>query len=490
MAESSTTCSRKSALVEPGRNCWRVGRADRAALIVDAADYYRRALEAMMKAKHQILLIGWDVDTRVSLVDEDPPEGAPAGLGALLTWLSHHRPELTINILVWDQALISLAGRGTTVLRMARWKLDPKINVKFDSKHPLDGSHHQKILVIDDKLAFCGGIDITGSRWDTRDHKDEEPGRRRPFTGRAYEPWHDAIMAMDGEVASILGDLARVRWAAADGSNLPVPPRGDHDPWPSDLEPQFRDVEVAVARTRGKDGALAEVREIEALFVDLIERAERFVYVETQYFASRVIAEAIAARLEEEDGPEFVIVNPKTAYGWLDEAVMSPARYHLVKALREKDRGGRFGIFYPVTEGGADIYVHAKIMIVDDCVLRVGSANMNNRSMGLDSECDLLIDASDDPDAARQVAEIRTDLLAEHFAMEPEAVDACFKETGSLLACINKLCGEGRTLVPLEPEEPSKPLKALAKSEALDPEAADELFERRARPGLLSHLKP
>ena len=488
VADSSPTCALASSLLELGRNCWRIGRAGRASLIVDAADYYRHARDAMLKAKSQIMLIGWDVDTRVGLVEDDPPDGAPAGLGAFLTWLANNRPELCIQILVWDQASINLLGRGTTLLRMARWGLDSKINLKFDHRHPLDGSHHQKILVIDDKVAFCGGIDITGSRWDTREHKDDEPGRRRPFTGRAYEPWHDAIMAVDGGAAEALGDLARIRWMCADGNNLPVPVRSDHDPWPAGLAPQFEDVDIALARTRAKEGELEEVREIEALFVDLIARAERFVYVETQYFASRVVAEAIAARLEEEGGPEFVIVNPKTAYGWLDEAVMSPARYHLVKALREKDRGGRFGIYYPVTEGGADIYVHAKIMIVDDCVLRVGSANMNNRSMGLDSECDLLIDADGDAAARGTIAEIRTDLLAEHFGIEPGEVAACFGETGSLIACIDRLRGKGRSLVPLEPEEPAEIEKSLAASEVLDPEAADELFERRARPGLLSRL--
>jgi phospholipase D1/2 len=489
VADSSSTCKRTDSLLEPGRNCWRIERADRAALIVDAADYYRQAMHAMLEARSQILLIGWDVDTRVRLVDEDPPCGAPPVLGAFLSWIARRRPQLHIYILAWDQGAISVPGRGTTFFRMLRWGLDKQISIKWDHQHPLDGSHHQKILVIDDKIAFCGGIDITGSRWDTRHHKDEEPGRRRPFTGRAYEPWHDAIMAVDDRAADAIGDLARVRWACATGNHLPAPPRSDHDPWPDDLLPHFRDVELAIARTRGKSSSIEEIREIEALFVDLIARAERYVYVETQYFASRVIAEAIGRRLEEPDGPEFVIVNPRHAYGWLDERVMSPARWHLVDALGSKDRGGRFAVYAPVTEQGADIYVHAKIMIVDDCVLRVGSANMNNRSMGLDSECDLLIDARDNPLAARTIGEIRTDLLAEHLDAQPADVERCFEETGSLIGCIEKLRGNGRTLVPLDPDEPTEIEKKLAESELLDPEAADELFEKRARPGLLSRLR-
>jgi phospholipase D1/2 len=489
VAELPSTCSRSSDLLEPGRNCWRIERAERAALIVDAADYYRLAMDAMLEAKSQIMLIGWDVDTRIRLVDGDPPSGAPPHLGAFLTWLANRTPGLHIYILAWDQGVISVPGRGTTLFRMLRWGADPQISVKWDHQHPLDGSHHQKILVIDDKVAFCGGIDMTGSRWDTRAHCDEHSGRRRPFTGRAYDPWHDATMAVDGETASALGDLARIRWHCATGHTLPVPQRAGHDCWPDALEPHFRDIEIAIARTRGKEGALDEIREIEALFADLIARANRFVYVETQYFASRVIAEAIAKRLDERDGPEFVIVNPRHAYGWLDETVMSPARHQLVKALQQRDGRGRFRIFAPVTEQGADIYVHAKIMIVDDCILRVGSANMNNRSMGLDSECDLMIDASDDPAARATIAELRSDLLAEHLGCTVAEVQACFEQAGSLIGCIERLRGEGRTLEPLPLGDPNDLEKALADSEIFDPEAGDQLFEARARPGLLSKLR-
>jgi phospholipase D1/2 len=480
----------KTSLLKPGRNCWTVGRAGRAALIVDAADYYRQARQAILRARSQIMLIGWDVDTRVALDDEQGSSGAPVKLGPLLSWVAKKQPDLKIYILAWDEGLISLPGRGTTLLRMLRWWLDPSITIKWDSTHPLDASHHQKILVIDDSVAFCGGIDITAERWDTRDHRDDEPGRRRPFTRRAYEPWHDAIMAVDGDAARALGECCRKRWDAATSNDcLPAPEPGA-DRWPPELEPAFRDVDVAIARTRGHEGPNEEVREIEALFLDLIAAAERFVYLETQYFASRVVAEAIAKRLEQQDGPEFVIVNPKTAEGWLDEAVMGPARYELMHALKARDRHGRFRIYTPVTEGGADIYVHAKVMIVDDRYLRVGSANLNNRSMGLDSECDLLIDGSGRDDVRRTIGELRCDMIAEHLGVERHEVAGCVEETGSLIGAIEKLRGRGRTLVPFDPPEPGPAEKAIARSQLLDPEAPNELFDpKAARPGLLSRLR-
>jgi phospholipase D1/2 len=366
--------------------------------------------------------------------------------------------------------------------------LDKGVSIKWDSNHPLNASHHQKILVVDDRIAFCGGIDITAERWDTRDHRDDEPGRKRPFTRRSYEPWHDATMAVDGAAAKCLGDLARQRWDEATTNDCIPAPAVASDPWPKELHAAFHDVDIAIARTQGEDGETGETREIEALFLDLIAAAERFVYFETQYFASRSVAEAIAARLADPDGPEFVIVNPSTAEGWLDETVMTPARYELVEAMRERDRHGRFRIYTPVTEGGADIYVHAKVMIVDDMYLRVGSANLNNRSMGLDSECDLLVDGRSQPEARAMIEALRGDMLAEHLGRGRAEVSRCCEETGSLIATIEQLRGRGRTLVPFEPEAPKAIKRALAKSELLDPEAP-ETFEPTARPGLLSRLR-
>ena len=474
-------------VLEPGRNCWRVERADCAAVIVDAENYYRHARQALLAARQQVILIGWDVDTRVALEKEDDPSGAPVKLGPLLSWLTKRRPELNIYILAWDEGMISVPGRGTTMLRMFRWLLDPRVTIKWDSTHPLDASHHQKILVVDDAVAFCGGIDITAERWDTRQHRDGEPGRKRPFTKRRYEPWHDATMAVNGDAARALGELARMRWAAASADERLPAPGACGDLWPSDLKRTFADVDIAIARTRGHEGPNSELREIEALFLDLIGAAERFVYIETQYFASRKVAEAIASRLEEPNGPEFVVINPKTAQGWLDETVMSPARYLLMQSIAQRDPHGRFRIYTPVTEAGADIYVHAKVMIVDDQVMRIGSANLNNRSMGLDSECDLMIDGRDRPDVQAKIAELRNDLLAEHLGKEPDEIAESLARTGSMVATIDALRGSGRTLVPFEPEEPSAAARSVAATEMLDPEAPNEIFDpRAARPGLLS----
>ncbi len=482
--------SSEKILSELHRHCWRVERAGRAALIVDAADYFRLARKAMCGAQKQILLVGWDFDTRICL-DYEADDGGPTELGAFISWLTRERPGLGIYILKWDVGAIQLLGRGTTVLRLARWVRNPDVHFKLDAAHALGASHHQKIVVIDDSLAFCGGIDMTGDRWDTRGHRDGDGHRKRPTTGRRYGPWHDATMAVDGKVAAALGKLARDRWKAAGGAPIDPPEAANH-PWPDALDPHFRDVDIAIARTRSEHGEQKSVREIEGLFLAMIQGAERFVYAENQYFASRVIAEAIVERLKEPDPPEFVIVNPRTGSGWLDEEAMSPARAELMKLIAEHDSHGRFRIYCPVTEARDDIYVHSKIMIVDDRQLRVGSANLNNRSMGLDSECDLMIDARlpANAGAGETIAMLRADLLAEHLGCKPQAVAASFAETGSLIATIEALRSrDGRALVPFEPDAPNKVERALAEKELLDPESADGDFEPLARPGLLARLK-
>ena len=478
-------------MLDPGRNCWRIEHADRAALIVDACDYFHLARKAMLAAEKQILMIGWDFDTRIILDDANViDDGAPATLGSFVSWLARHRPQVSVQILRWDLGATKLLARGTTIFRLLNWARTPQVKFKLDGAHPAGASHHQKIVVIDDKLAFCGGIDMTATRWDTREHRDGDRRRKRPTTGRHYKPWHDSTMAVDGAAARALGMLARERWTTAGGEPLPVPDVSG-DPWPKELKPQFRNVEIAISRTRGEHEGVAEVREIEALFVDMIARARRYFYAENQFFASRVIAEAIAKRLEEPDGPEFVIINPKDVEGWVEDEVMSPARAKLLQALRRGDCHGRLQIYTPVTEQGRDIYVHSKISIVDGELLRVGSANFNNRSMGLDSECDVLIDATRKANAgaAGQIGAILCDLLGEHLGVEPDEVEARLKASGSLCRTVEELRGSGRTLVPLAIEEPNALETAVAATEALDPEASGEYFQPQARAGLLGRLR-
>ena len=456
-------------LAEPGRNCWRSARASRAALIVDAADYFAHAHAAMLRAQRQILLIGWDFDTRIVLKPEGD-DGSPDKLGAFLSWLARNRPDLSIHILKWDVGAIKLLGRGTTVFRLLRWAWSKQIFFKLDHAHPFGGCHHQKIVVIDDRIAFCGGIDMTADRWDTRAHHDHDHHRRRP-NGFRYDPFHDVTTAVDGAAARALGELGRERWLSATGEKLPAPPPGG-DAWPDLLRPDFRDVDVGIARTH-PDYEGPEVREIERLWLAAIASARRSIYIEAQYLASRRIGLALYRRLEEPDGPEIVVVNPLTTKGWLEEQAMGTARAHIVKELCAADAGrGRFRIYTPRAARGTPIYVHAKVLVVDDRFLRIGSSNINNRSMGFDTECDVAIEASPDrPEMSARILALRDGLVAEHLDRTIEEVrSALAAHGGSLCRAIEDLRRRpGRTLAPLECPDPGD-VGLLLETEILDPE--------------------
>lgn len=471
---------------------WRVERATRASVIIDADDYFRHLRCAMLKARHRILLVGWDFDARIRFGDNSQ-DGGPAPIGKFISWLVKQQPELEVHILRWDTGALKTLFHAHTLLTILRWIRDPQIHLKLDGHHPFAGSHHQKIVVIDDCLAFCGGIDMTRDRCDTRRHSDDDPCRINP-DGSAYGPWHDATTALKGPVARALGDMCRMRWLAAGGKPL-APVETNENCWPDGLRADFSDVSVGISRTLPAMGDHDAVTEIEALYISLIQRARRWIYAESQYFASRKIAEAIAQRLHEPDGPDVVIVNPVTANGWLEPVAMDSARARLIAALQDCDLRSRFRLYHPVTEAGVPIYIHAKVMVVDDAVLRVGSSNFNNRSLRLDSECDVTIDATFEgqDEVSIVISTIRNGLLAEHLGVDAGAVHAKLAETGSLIATIDALRRpSGKTLRDFALPELAPVEEWIADTKLLDPEGPTEMFEplarRRSLIGKLRHL--
>lgn len=470
---------------------WRRARASRAHTVIDAGPYYELMREAMLNARQRILLIGWDFDTRVStgggrrlwrVIKRDQP---PPRLGPFIVWLAKQNPDLEIRILKWNFGAMKAVFRGRMLLDLVRWWMNPRIDFKLDSAHPLGCSHHQKIVIIDDCFAACGGIDITSGRWDTRDHIEQDARRRLP-DGRLYAPWHDATMLIEGEAAGVLAELGRMRWIQAGGAPMaPCRPQDD-TAWPERLNAEYRDVEIGIARTRSQHGDHTEVREIEALFVEQIRRAKRFIFAENQYFASRVVAETMVQRLAEPDPPEIFVVTPKSSDGWLQQQAMDTARIRLVAAVRDSDHARRFSIWNPHNASDTPVYVHSKLLIVDDEVLRIGSANFNNRSLGLDSECDVFIDAGRETGDKRAavsatITRLRHSLLAEHCGLDPSEVPGLLEKHGSMAAMVEALnLSRGpighRHLRPLAMRELTETERALADNEVLDPERPEEML--------------
>ncbi len=438
-------------ILASGRNCWRVARAGRVAFLVDGEAYFAAFRAAAARARRSIIVIGWDIDSRTALMGDSAADGLPATLGDYLDALVRRRRTLRIHVLDWDFAMLYALERELLPIYALGWRTHRRLHFRLDDRHPLGASHHQKIVVIDDALAFVGGIDLTIRRWDTPEHSPDEPRRVDPG-GDPYPPFHDVQVMVDGAVAAALGELARERWRRATDRDPPRSgPDAGSDPWPADVEPDVREVDVAIARTEPRHAGRSEVQEVKQLYLDAIAAARRSIYFENQYFTSAAVGEALAKRLAEPDGPEIVVVSRRRGGGWLEQNTMEVLRARLAERLREADRHGRLRIYCPEQAGLGDhcIDLHSKLMVVDDRFLRIGSANLANRSMGLDTECDLALEASD-ARVARSIRALRDRLLGEHLGVTQDAVARELERTGSLVQAIEALRGNSRSLEPLD----------------------------------------
>ncbi len=479
----------EASLLRPGYNCWSVAHARRVALLIDADAYYRAFYQAALRARRSITILAWDFNSQTQLhFDPVPKGGPPAQVGEFLNYLVRRRRGLNIHVLNWDYPMVFGADRELPPLYGFGWTPSRRVHLRYDDTHPVGGCQHQKIAVIDDAVAFVGGIDLTVRRWDTPEHRAEEP--RRVAHGKPYPPFHDLMMAVDGEAAGQLAALARDRWLHATGKAL-KPVTASHDPWPSALEPDLADVEVGIARTAPPRGEAPAVREIEALYLDMIASARESLYIENQYFTAPRIAAAVEKRLGEPDGPEIVLVLRLLSHGWLEEATMHVLRTRLIQKLRQADRYGRFRVYYPDVPGLADeccLDVHSKLMIADDRVLRLGSANLCNRSMSMDTECDMVIESRARAPVAAAIAGFRDRLLGEHLDVSAERIGAEVARAG-LIPAIEKLAAApgtaGRTLKPLVdlPDWPEALVQVAAVADPSEPIALEVLLKDREAGG-------
>jgi phosphatidylserine/phosphatidylglycerophosphate/cardiolipin synthase-like enzyme/uncharacterized membrane protein YdjX (TVP38/TMEM64 family) len=426
--------------------------AGRVAFLIDAAAYFGAFAATAEGARRSILIAAWDIDSRIQLFRDGKGRNLPTRLGDFLHALVSKHENLHIHILNWDFAMIYAFERELLPVFKLPWRKQERIHFHMDGHHPLGASHHQKIVVVDDAVAFVGGLDLTKRRWDTREHIPADQRRTDP-SGESYGPWHDIQVAVDGEVASALGALVRERWFRATGERIETTRVEGEDHWPSGLLPDLENVHVGIARTDPPYGVRGGAREVEALYLDAISSAQHRIYMENQYFTSAAVGKALCERLEEEEGPEIVLVLREKS-SWLEESTMGLFRAKLLAQLRQANRFDRLRVYYPVVGGSEDdiVNVHSKVMLVDDTFLRVGSSNLTNRSMGVDTECDLAIESGGQNRIERAIAGFQNQLLAEHLGVEVAKVEEAFAGGNSLIQAVEKLRGSERTLVPFPQE--------------------------------------
>ena len=456
-----------SPLLEEGSTCWRVTRAARVALLIDGAAYFDALRRALPLARRSIDIVGWDIRSDISL----DPLGDALPLRKFFRRLLADRPGLRIRLLIWDWTVFFSLDREPLPQLQFGVAQTPRLDLVLDANHPAAACHHEKIVVVDGSLAFCGGTDLTAGRWDRPEHRPNEPARGQ--IGRnPRPPFHDCMLMVEGEPAQALHEHVRERWHWATGEQLETLRQDRGSLWPEGVEPWFSSVPVAIARTRPAWGQQDPVREIEALYLRAIEAARRCIYVENQYLTVMPIADALAARLAERDGPEVVIIGPKQCEGFIETAVMDRGRALCLERLRGADAFGRLRVLHPVSSGDdgqpTPINLHSKLVIVDDRLLVVGSANLANRSMALDTECNLAIEAQDTSERAA-VLRARDTLLGEHLGCGAAAFAGRTRALGSVIAAIDSLNGGRRRLEALTVEPLVLPPELAASVALTDP---------------------
>jgi phospholipase D1/2 len=448
---------RGQTILRPGHNVWRIERASRAAVLIDGAAYFEAVRQALRKAERRVFILGWDMHSQTRLVGEkgEPDDGLPALFGDFLRALVEARPKLEVYLLAWDFVFLYAAERELFPRLRLGWSTPPNVHFELDNAVPLGSSQHQKLILVDDAVAFSGGLDVTIRRWDTSEHRAENEQRVDP-AGVSYAPFHDVQMMVDGPAAHALAEITRSRWAqACDHELKPLDEALESDPWPDGVQPDFTDVDVGIARTQPAYAGEPAVLEVEQLFLDSIEAAERAVYIENQFLTHIEFADRLCRRLKKKPKLEVLIVAPERAESWVEYRTMRPGRMQFTQTLC-REGSERIRLVYPRVRAGdqtASTMVHSKVMIIDDTFLRVGSANLNNRSMGADTECDLVIEARNASERAG-IRAIRDRLLADHCGVTEDKVREELRRGGSLLRAAERLSGKGHSLKAIDDGEP------------------------------------
>lgn len=479
------------AILAPKRNVWRIERAGRFATLIDAASFFGAVRQAALRARDSILIIGWDIDSRTRLVGErgEPDDTLPAELGAFLGALVGRRPGLKVRLLLWDYSILYASEREPFPLMALQWKTPPGVTFSFDDEVPPGASQHQKIIVIDGCLAFSGGLDLTIRRWDTNKHEIANPWRIDP-AGKPYRPFHDVQAMVDGAAAQALSQIAEARWRRVTGEETPVLHCNEQDPWPAAVRPDFRDVAVGISRTCPVMDDGREVREVERLFLDAIDAAEQSIYIENQFFTSTLVAERLAKRMREVPHLQVLLVGPQTYESWVEARTMRNGRIRFMRTFAEAELQDRIKLVSPHVEDkyrSTDTMIHSKVMVIDDKLLRIGSANINNRSMGTDTECDLTIEASS-PHEREGITAVRNRLIADHTGLTPVEVGQSWQSNSDLLAAC-KFSARGHSLRLVDDGEPDPEEMARYIESIADPERpvpvedllSLELYGRKAR---------
>lgn len=339
--------------------------------------------------------------------------------------------DLEVRILAWDHSLWFSLERE--VLQKLSFAVRTSKNFFFENDATVSqyGAHHQKVAIIDGRIGFLGSADICQDRWDTSAHAcgDElRVGR----SGKVCKPYHEVQAVVTGDAARSLVDLFVERWRDGTGITLDTnalvaPGQAEPDPLPRQTTLAMPPASVAFYRQFPHRLGREAVREVRDLMTSWIAEAERHIYIETQYFTSRAICDALVARMQDASKPrlEVVCILPQKPEALKEELAVGATQVEVLDELHRIARahGHALGVYNVAgrSDDGSShyVYIHSKLLMVDDRRLTLGSANLNNRSMTLDSEINVAWETDDGADElAHAIRALKDRLLREHTAIE------------------------------------------------------------------------
>jgi phosphatidylserine/phosphatidylglycerophosphate/cardiolipin synthase-like enzyme len=339
-------------------------------VLIDGAAALPRIAAEIEKARSHVHVAGWHLAPWFAL-DRD------GNRRALRPLLERVAERVDVRVLVWAGSPLPLfhPDRGDVDGVRHAFEFGSRIRFATDPKERPMHCHHEKLVIVDDRVAFVGGIDLTdyaGDRWDTPAH-----------VARGTVGWHDAATVVRGPIVADVAEHFRLRWREVTEESLPEPktPRRA-----GDVELQF--VRTVPERVYGAVPR-GEFRILEA-YTRALRAARKLVYLENQFFWSSEIAEILERKLADPPSDDFrlVLVLPADPNNGSDDT-----RGQLADLLDCDAKAGRV-LACTLTALGArgpcPVYVHAKIGIVDDRWLTLGSANLNEHSLFNDTEANLV----------------------------------------------------------------------------------------------------
>jgi phosphatidylserine/phosphatidylglycerophosphate/cardiolipin synthase-like enzyme len=358
---------------------------NRVELLVDGGSVLPRMVEDVTAAQSHVHVAGWFFTPSFRM-----GEGGPTLRGLLADTATR----CAVRVLAWAGAPLPLFHPDRAEVRGMCDELTrgTAVEMELDAKERPMHCHHEKLVIVDDRVAYVGGLDLTSLAGNRLDHSAHDT--------RIGIGWHDVCLRIEGPTAADVAEHFRLRWPHA----LDAPP----------LVEGGQGVDVQLVRTvpeRLYDGLLDGEFTILESYLRALRSAERFVYLESQFLWAPEIVRVLAAKLREPPTDEFrvVVLLPAKPNNGQDDTRGQ------IGVLIDADRdGGGADRFLACTlfqrgEHASPVYVHAKVGIVDDEWLTVGSANLNGHSFFNDTEVNAVVR---DPDIVRAA---RLQLWSEHF---------------------------------------------------------------------------